>query len=396
MADSRAPDGPGGRRSDAPALRQGARPLPDRRGGARRPAADGRQRPDLGLRLRPRHARPRQGRDPHRDVAVVVRPARRPGAQPRRVARRAGIRRGSGRGVREPGDVPRRVRGPRLPRRLRPRRLPRAPARSAAIALPRGAAGRLAAARADLHPGHQGRLRRPRRERRLRRRGGDRRATTSPPSCAADPRRCTPGPRRSPAARGIILADTKVEFGHRADGTIVLADEVLTPDSSRFWPAAEWEPGRAQASYDKQIVRDWLLSPASGWDRASGEPPPPLPDEVVARTRARYVEAYELLTGATFRPQGPAGDPRGLLGDRRHAARRPRCAFTYLVDPRNRPEWQASLLSVRLDERDAEPAVGLTWRDTWSSGSSRGWRSPSWCRTASSPSAATGAASRCS
>ena len=107
-------------------------------------------------------------------------------------------------------------------------------------------------------------------------------------------------------ARGIVLADTKVEFGHRADGTIVLADEVLTPDSSRFWPAAEWEPGRAQASYDKQIVRDWLLSPASGWDRASGEPPPPLPDEVVARTRARYVEAYELLTGATFRPQGPA------------------------------------------------------------------------------------------
>src|SRR5689334_2457796 len=85
--------------------------------------------------------------------------------------------------------------------------------------------------------------------------------------------------------RGIILADTKLEFGARADATIVLADEVLTPDSSRFWPADDWEPGRAQASYDKQIVRNWLLSPESGWDRSSGEPPPPLPDAVVERTR---------------------------------------------------------------------------------------------------------------
>ena len=100
--------------------------------------------------------------------------------------------------------------------------------------------------------------------------------------------------------RGIILADTKLEFGSRGDGTTVLADEVLTPDSSRFWPAAEWQPGRAQPSYDKQIVRNWALSPESGWDRASGEPPPPLPAEVVERTRARYVEAYELLTGTTF------------------------------------------------------------------------------------------------
>ncbi len=100
--------------------------------------------------------------------------------------------------------------------------------------------------------------------------------------------------------RGIILADTKLEFGARPDGTVVLADEVLTPDSSRFWPADDWEPGRAQASYDKQIVRDWLTSPASGWARDSGEPPPTLPDEVVARTRARYVEAYERLTGQVF------------------------------------------------------------------------------------------------
>jgi len=98
-------------------------------------------------------------------------------------------------------------------------------------------------------------------------------------------------------ARGIILADTKLELGRRADDTIVLADEVLTPDSSRFWPADEWQPGRAQPSYDKQIVRDWLLSPASGWDRGSDVPPPPLPDDVIAHTRARYLEAYQTLTG---------------------------------------------------------------------------------------------------
>ena len=100
--------------------------------------------------------------------------------------------------------------------------------------------------------------------------------------------------------RGIIVADTKLEFGARGDGTTVLADEVLTPDSSRFWPAAEWQPGRTQPSYDKQIVRNWALSPESGWDRASGERPPPLPAEVIDRTRARYVEAYELLTGTRF------------------------------------------------------------------------------------------------
>jgi len=100
--------------------------------------------------------------------------------------------------------------------------------------------------------------------------------------------------------RGILLADTKFEFGARDDGSIVLADEVLTPDSSRFWPAAEWQPGRAQPSYDKQIVRNWLLSPESGWDRASGARPPALPAEVVERTRARYVEAYEILTGQSW------------------------------------------------------------------------------------------------
>ncbi len=119
--------------------------------------------------------------------------------------------------------------------------------------------------------------------------------------------------------RGILLADTKVEFGLRglepgegedaraairargADAEIVLADEVLTPDSSRFWPADEWQPGRQQPSYDKQFVRDWLTSPESGWDKDSGEAPPSLPEDVVAQTRAKYVEAYERLTGQTFR-----------------------------------------------------------------------------------------------
>ncbi len=100
--------------------------------------------------------------------------------------------------------------------------------------------------------------------------------------------------------RGILLADTKFEFGRRADGTLVLADEVLTPDSSRFWPADGWQPGRVQPSYDKQIVRNWLTSAESGWDKASEVQPPALPDEVVERTRSRYIEAYELLTGERF------------------------------------------------------------------------------------------------
>ena len=100
--------------------------------------------------------------------------------------------------------------------------------------------------------------------------------------------------------RGIILADTKFEFGARPDGTIVLADEVLTPDSSRFWPADRYVPGQAQPSYDKQFVRDWLTSAESGWDRASDTPPPRLPDEIVERTRERYIEAYERLTGLTW------------------------------------------------------------------------------------------------
>ena len=100
--------------------------------------------------------------------------------------------------------------------------------------------------------------------------------------------------------RGILVADTKIELGRDDSGRIVLGDEVLTPDSSRFWPADGWQPGRPQPSFDKQYVRDWLTSPAAGWDRHSGEPPPELPAEVVERTRAKYVEAYERLTGRRF------------------------------------------------------------------------------------------------
>ncbi|WP_151525902.1 phosphoribosylaminoimidazolesuccinocarboxamide synthase [Serinicoccus kebangsaanensis] len=123
------------------------------------------------------------------------------------------------------------------------------------------------------------------------------------------------------AGRGILIADTKVEFGIDPaqvplsdDGEpqwsqvdpdtveITLADEVLTPDSSRFWRAEDWTPGRTQTSYDKQVLRDWLTSPDSGWDRAGDALPPALPGSVVELTRARYVEAYEALTGQTFTP----------------------------------------------------------------------------------------------
>ncbi|WP_068273249.1 phosphoribosylaminoimidazolesuccinocarboxamide synthase [Aldersonia kunmingensis] len=100
--------------------------------------------------------------------------------------------------------------------------------------------------------------------------------------------------------RGIILADTKFEFGVDPSGRLVIADEVLTPDSSRYWPADSYEAGRTQPSFDKQYVRDWLTSPESGWDRASDTLPPALPDDVVAATRARYIEAYERISGLSF------------------------------------------------------------------------------------------------
>ncbi|TWP53066.1 phosphoribosylaminoimidazolesuccinocarboxamide synthase [Lentzea tibetensis] len=98
--------------------------------------------------------------------------------------------------------------------------------------------------------------------------------------------------------RGLILADTKFEFGHDSDGELVLADEVFTPDSSRYWPADGYEPGKVQPSFDKQFVRNWLTGPESGWDGKSQ--PPALPQDVVEATRSKYVEAYERLTGRAF------------------------------------------------------------------------------------------------
>jgi phosphoribosylaminoimidazole-succinocarboxamide synthase len=104
------------------------------------------------------------------------------------------------------------------------------------------------------------------------------------------------------AGRGIILADTKFEFGSSPGAEVVLGDEVLTPDSSRFWPADEYEPGRAQRSFDKQYVRDWLDE--SGWDRPP--PAPRLPAEVIANTRAKYIEAYERITGRKLEDEAPS------------------------------------------------------------------------------------------
>ncbi|MFJ9409276.1 phosphoribosylaminoimidazolesuccinocarboxamide synthase [Streptomyces sp. NPDC101393] len=99
--------------------------------------------------------------------------------------------------------------------------------------------------------------------------------------------------------RGLILADTKFEFGFNGD-RLTLADEVLTPDSSRFWPADQWQPGHTQPSFDKQFVRDWLTSPAAGWDRTGEQPPPALPQDIVELTSAKYIEAYERLTGLAW------------------------------------------------------------------------------------------------
>lgn len=100
---------------------------------------------------------------------------------------------------------------------------------------------------------------------------------------------------------GVILADTKFEFGVAPDGSLLLADEVLTPDSSRYWSLDAWDPGKVQASFDKQYVRNWLTGPKSGWKRSSGEQPPALPASVVEATRERYVEAYERVSGQRFR-----------------------------------------------------------------------------------------------
>jgi phosphoribosylaminoimidazole-succinocarboxamide synthase len=100
--------------------------------------------------------------------------------------------------------------------------------------------------------------------------------------------------------KGIIIADTKFEFGADSDGRLVLADEVFTPDSSRYWPADSYTAGVVQPSFDKQFVRNWLTGPESGWDRHGAAPPPPLPDAIVDATRSRYIEAYERISGRKF------------------------------------------------------------------------------------------------
>ncbi len=107
---------------------------------------------------------------------------------------------------------------------------------------------------------------------------------------------------------GIIIADTKFEFGVDDNGELVLADEVFTPDSSRYWPADEYQVGVRQNSFDKQFVRNWLTDPGSGWDRFGDDSPPPLPPDIVDATRARYIEAYERISGLPFSDWiGPAG-----------------------------------------------------------------------------------------
>ncbi|AKK29461.1 phosphoribosylaminoimidazolesuccinocarboxamide synthase [Mycobacterium sp. EPa45] len=100
--------------------------------------------------------------------------------------------------------------------------------------------------------------------------------------------------------KGIIIADTKFEFGVDADDRVVLADEVFTPDSSRYWPAEDYKEGEVQPSFDKQFVRNWLTGPESGWDRYGSTPPPPLPADIIEATRARYIEAYERISGLSF------------------------------------------------------------------------------------------------
>jgi phosphoribosylaminoimidazole-succinocarboxamide synthase len=121
------------------------------------------------------------------------------------------------------------------------------------------------------------------------------------PEVAAELRRITLEVYRRGAGlavdRGVIIADTKLEFGLAADGSVILADEVLTPDSSRFWPRAQWQPGQPQHSLDKQFVRDW--SATLDWDRTP--PGPPIPEEIVAATRDRYTDVYQRLTGETWK-----------------------------------------------------------------------------------------------
>ena len=251
----------------------------------------------------PRHPDPRQGRDPHPDVAVVVRPAGRPGAQPRALHRRARTR-SRGRAVvcERLDDVPGRVRRPRLPDRLRAARLPRDRRRSAASPLPAGL---------EDGPGCRSRSSPPPTKAALGEHDenvsfdagrGDRRA----PSAAAELRdltlASTPRAEEIARERGIILADTKLEFGRAPRRHARCSATRCSPPTPRAsGPPTSGSRAAPSRRYDKQYrARLADLAGQSGWDRAPGTPPPPLPDDVVERTRARYVEAYERLTGETF------------------------------------------------------------------------------------------------
>ena len=233
---------------------------------------------------------PGQGPRAHRPLRLLVRADA--GARPESPAR-ASRRRPVAR-MPAPRDAPGRDRRPRLSVGLRLEGLRRHRCRLRSRAAD-GAARVRPAARADRHARDEGAVG-PRREHRR----AARPPTSSAPSCWAEAEAVALALYRFAAAhaeaRGIILADTKFELGLDRDGALVLGDEALTPDSSRFWPAAEYAPGGPQPSYDKQYVRDYCES--LGWDKTY--PGPEVPADVVAGTRARYVEAFELLTGLAF------------------------------------------------------------------------------------------------
>ena len=237
---------------------------------------------------------------------------------------------------------------------------------------------------ADLHARHQGRAGRPRRERRLRPRRRDRGRPRAARGAAPALARALRARRRSTrASAGSSSPTPSSSSAARADGTIVLGDEVLTPDSSRFWPADGYEPGRAQPSFDKQFVRDWASS--SGWDKSP--PAPPLPDDVVEGTRARYLEAYERITDEPFsawlersrrvrarvlirpkaghpRPAGPGG--RAGAARARLRGRDATCASA---------AWSSSRSTTRAGAGDVRAAAGQP-ADRGLRGASRASESP--------------------
>ncbi len=269
--------------------------------GRRRPAPHRRLGPDLRLRRRHPHPHPRQGPCAHRPLGALVRRAgdAAPSARHRRGRHRGAHRRRTARAAGPVDDRPPcrggpdGVRGARLPVRVvvggvrrRWRALPPSTSRrgwpwptgSTNRSSPRPPRPRRDTTRTSPRPGP-----------------GTWWATTATRSSGGGASTSTCAAPSLAAAAGILLADTKFEFG-LADGELLLIDEVLTPDSSRYWPADRWAPGATMPSFDKQPVRDWLA--ASGWDKTP--PAPELPGEVVADTRRRYVEAYQRLTGRSF------------------------------------------------------------------------------------------------